>query len=76
MSRRGQCWDDAPGESIFGRIKEELFALKRWPTRAAAEAEIERYLMSYFNAKRTKKRLGYLSPVDYELRHGLRALAA
>lgn len=76
MSRRAQCWDNAPGESIFGRIKEELFPARRWRTKAEAREEISAYLRSYFNFRRIKKRLGYSCPVDYELRHGLIAVAA
>ncbi|RYF47794.1 MAG: IS3 family transposase [Cytophagaceae bacterium] len=76
MSRRAQCWDNAPAESIFGRIKEELFPSHQWQTKEQARAEIVTYLQSYFNSKRIKKRLGYSCPIDYELRHGLMPLAA
>ena len=76
MSRRGQCWDNAPAESFFGRLKEELFPLTRWKTKAEALAAIKGYIDSYYNLKRIKIRLGYFSPVEYELQRGLAAHAA
>ena len=76
MSRKGQCWDNAAAESLFGRIKEELFHGRRWRTRAELQAAIENYIDCFYNAQRIQKRLDYLSPVEYELRHAAAQFAA
>ena len=76
MSRRGQCWDNAPAESLFGRLKEELFPRKRWSTRAQATEAISAYIETYFNPARSKKRLGYRSPIDYEIEHAMKQRAS
>lgn len=76
MSRKGQCWDNATAESFFGRFKEELCPVKRWPTKSEAVVAIKEYIDSYYNVKRIKLRLGNLSPVEYELQHGLSQKAA
>jgi putative transposase len=40
MSRRSDCWDNAPGESIFSRIKDDLIYRNAWESRAQATAAI------------------------------------
>ena len=75
MSRRGQCWDNAPAESFFGRSKEELFPANRWTTKATALAEINNYIGEYYSLKGIKLRLGCFSPVEYELGNMLVAQA-
>jgi putative transposase len=76
MSRKGQCWDNAPAESFFGRLKEELVYGRRWRTQAELRASIEDYIDTFYNVQRTQKRLDYLSPVEYELKHAAEILAA
>ena len=76
MSRRGHCWDNAPAESFWGRLKEELFPMTRWKTKAEALAAVKEYVDSYYNIKRIKIRLGFFSPVEYEVQHALVAKAA
>ena len=76
MSRRGQCWDNSPAESFWARLKEELFPMTRWKTKAEALAAIKEYVDGYYNIKRIKIRLGFFSPVEYEVQHGLIARAA
>lgn len=76
ISRRGQCWDNAPAESFFGRLKEELFPTTKWKTKAEALIAIKEYIDGYFNVKRIKIRLGYFGPVEYELQRGLVARVA
>ena len=65
MSRRGNCWDNAVAESFFATLKTELVHRVTWPTRAAAQQELERFF-SWYNHQRRHSALGYRSPVDYE----------
>ena len=65
MSRRGNCWDNAVAESFFATLKTELVHRVMWPTRAAAQQELARFV-SWYNHQRRHAALGYRSPVDYE----------
>jgi len=64
MSRRGNCWDNAPVESFFSSLKRELRAT--WPTRALAAAEVAAYIETFYNARRLHSTLQYQSPNAYE----------
>ena len=66
MSRKGNCWDNAPAESFFGTLKTELINRKSWPSPAAAKDAIGKYIHSFYNHKRLHSANGYQSPVDYE----------
>ncbi len=66
MSRKGNCWDNAPAESFFGTLKTELINRKSWPSPAAAKDAIGEYIHSFYNHKRLHSANGYQSPVDYE----------
>jgi len=66
MSRRGNCWDNAPMESFWGTMKNELVHHKRYKTREEAIKEITEYIEIFYNRQRRQKRLGYLSPAAYE----------
>ena len=63
MSRRGNCWDNAPMESFFGHAKDELH-LRRCPTFDAAAAEIADYI-DYYNNWRPQAGLGRMTPVEF-----------
>jgi transposase InsO family protein len=65
MSRKGNCYDNAPVESFFGTLKTELVHHRRYKTRAAAEREIAEYIEVFYNQQRRQARLGYLSPAAY-----------
>lgn len=65
MSRKGNCWDNAPSESFFSTIKTELIHEKRFRTRDEAKGAILRYLM-WYNAHRLHSSLDYLSPMHFE----------
>lgn len=67
MSRKGNCWDNAPVESFFATLKNELVYHRRYQTRAEARADIFAYIESWYNSKRLHSSLGYLSPAEYEL---------
>lgn len=65
MSRKGNCYDNAPVESFFGTLKTELVHHRRYQTRADAEQEIAEYIDLFYNRQRRQARLGYLSPAAY-----------
>ena len=66
MSRKGDCWDTAPVESFFGKLKTEWVHVKHYFTRRAAETDVFKYIELFYNRKRKHAALGYLSPVDFE----------
>ena len=63
MSRRGNCWDNAPQESFFGHMKEEMH-LERCDSFESLKAEIDDY-MDYYNNDRYQWELAKLSPNQY-----------
>ncbi len=63
MSRRGNCWDNAPMESFFGHAKDELH-LRRCSTFGEVAAEIEDYV-DYYNNWRPQAGLGKMTPVEF-----------
>ena len=66
MSRKGNCWDNAPMESFFATLKKELIYLEEYKTRAAARASLFEYIEVFYNRVRRHSALGYQSPVDFE----------
>jgi transposase InsO family protein len=68
MSGVGQCWDNAPVESFFGRLKCEL-GVEVFATRDQARAVLFEYLEVFYNRVRRHSSLGFLSPVDFERAH-------
>jgi len=65
MSRKGNCYDNAPMESFWGTMKNELVYQTRYATRKQAIREITEYIEVFYNRQRKQTRLGYLSPVAY-----------
>ena len=68
MSRRGDCWDNAPVESFFRTLKVELLPETLWPTRAAAAGAVHNYIERFYNTTRLHSSLGYQSPARFEQR--------
>lgn len=66
MSRRGDCWDNAPVESFFATFKRELVHRSAWSTRAEARADIFDYVEVFYNRTRRHSAIGYISPGDFE----------
>ncbi len=66
MSRKGNCYDNAPMESFWGTLKTELVHHRRYATREEAIRDITEYIEVFYNRERRQKRLGYLSPAAYE----------
>jgi putative transposase len=65
MSRKGNCWDNAPMESCWGSLKNELVHHRRFATREQARREITEYIEIFYNRVRKQARLGYLSPAAF-----------
>lgn len=65
MSRKGNCWDNAPTERFFRSLKTERLDGLRFLTRESARMEIIDYI-TYYNALRLHSTLGYVSPMGYE----------
>jgi len=66
MSRRADCWDNAPMESFFASLKKELVHGADFATRAEARAAIFEYIEVFYNVQRRHSSLGYVSPAEYE----------
>jgi putative transposase len=76
MSRRGNCWDNAVAESFFSTLKTELVDHEDYVTHAEATASIGQYIEDFYNTTRRHATLGYLSPLEYELRFRSKRMAA
>jgi transposase InsO family protein len=66
MSRKGNCWDNAPMESCFGTLKTELVHRACNPTRDAARHDLFAYIEGYYNRQRLHSALGYITPEQAE----------
>jgi transposase InsO family protein len=66
MSRRADCWDNAPMESFFASLKKELVHDADFATRAEARAAVVEYIEVFYNNQRRHSSLGYVSPAEYE----------
>jgi putative transposase len=66
MSRRADCWDNAPMESFFASLKKELIHGADFTTRTEARAAIFEYIEVFYNGQRRHSSLGYVSPAEYE----------
>jgi transposase InsO family protein len=71
MSRKGNCYDNAPMESFFHTLKNELSYLGRFSTRKQAEYEVKDYIENFYIRSRLHSSLNYKSPKEYELSFSL-----
>src|SRR5690606_17755318 len=71
MSRKANCWDNAPVESFFATLRRELVSEFNgyFTSRAQARQEVGYYIESYYNRQRRHSSLGYLSPCEFEQQH-------
>ncbi len=67
MSRKGDCWDNAPTESLWGRLKVARLYGRRFATRREAMDEVIDWL-TFYNHRRLHSTLGYVSPMTFEQR--------
>jgi len=66
MSRKGDCWDNAPVESFFGTLKLERIHWRSYQSREEARADIVEYITMFYNSRRLHSYLGYRSPDQFE----------
>ena len=66
MSRKGDCWDNAPMESFFHTLKTEMIHHQDYQTRWEAKADIFEYIEVFYNRGRRHSILGYLTPAEFE----------
>jgi putative transposase len=76
MSRKGNCWDNAPMESFWGSLKNELVYHRKFETREQARQEITEYIEIFYNRVRKQQRLGYLSPAAFTQKYYAKQLLA
>jgi len=69
MSRKGNCWDNAVAESLFGSLKKERVKKQIYKTRQLALADIGDYIDSFYNCSRRHSHLGGVSPEQFEAAH-------
>jgi transposase InsO family protein len=66
MSRKGDCWDNAPMESFFHTLKTELVMHCDYFTREQARSSLFEYMEVFYNRQRRHSSLNYASPLDFE----------
>ena len=76
MSRKGHCYDNAPMESFWGTLKQELVHHRRYSTRREAIRDITEYIEIFYKRQRLQPRLGFLSPMVFEQRYYAGLVAA
>ena len=66
MSRKGNCWDNAPMESFFSRLKVELIYAEQYTSISEAKSGIFEYIEVFYNRLRRHSANGNLSPAEFE----------
>lgn len=69
MSRKGNCWDNAPMESFFGTLKTELVHHREYPDRDTARRDLFAYIEGYYNRRRIHSAIGYITPQQAEAKY-------
>jgi putative transposase len=75
MSETGNCFDNAPMESFWGILKQELIHHRHYRSRREAIEDITEYIEVFYNRQRLQAGLGYLSPVAYAQKYYIGLLA-
>jgi putative transposase len=65
MSRKGDCWDNAPMESFFGTLKNESLHHYHFATREQARRVVFEYIEVFYNRIRRHAKIGNNSPAEY-----------
>jgi putative transposase len=68
MSRKGDCYDNAPMESFFHTLKTELVHHRHYATREKATRDIFAYIEGFYNRTRRHSAIGYVTPIEMELK--------
>jgi putative transposase len=66
MSRKADCWDNAPMESFFHTLKTELVHHCDYPTRQAARSSLFEYMEVFYNRQRRHSTVNYQAPLAFE----------
>ena len=69
MGSVGDAYDNAMAESFFATLECELLDRSRFRTRAEAQRAIFEFIESWYNRRRRHSAIGYLSPVNFEIKH-------
>jgi len=65
MSRKGNCWDNAPMEAFWGKMKYEWLNEHHFRTRDEARAAVFEYIEIFYNRQRLHESNAYLTPEEY-----------
>ena len=65
MSRKGNCWDNAPMESFWGKLKQEWLNEQHFKTRDEAKKAVFEYIWIFYNRKRAHAANDYMTPEEY-----------
>jgi len=76
MSRRGNCYDNAPMESFFGRFKVEHVQWHDFASIRDARQSVAEYISGFYDTSRRHSSIGYLSPVEFENQHRIESQLA
>jgi putative transposase len=76
MSRTGDCYDNAVAESFFATLKAEHVDHEDFATRDTGTASVGDYIEKFYNCARRHSHVGYVSPIEFELRSQTEAIAA
>lgn len=76
MSRTGDCYDNAVAESFFATLKAEHVDYEDFSTNDVATASIGDYIENFYNSARRHSHVGYVSPIEFELRAHSQQIAA
>jgi putative transposase len=68
MTRSGNVWDNAAMESFFSSLKIERTDRRTYRSRDEAKADVFDYVERFYNPRRRHSTLGYLSPMEFEMR--------
>lgn len=69
MGRVGACGDNAAMESFFSLLQNNVLDTKRWRTRAELRSAIVHWIEATYHRRRRQRRLGKLTPVEFEMIH-------
>ncbi|MDR1295158.1 MAG: IS3 family transposase [Bifidobacteriaceae bacterium] len=64
IGRTGVWWDNAVAEAFFASLKNEMFHLAKWPTKAKARVRVAEYIEVYYNRSRPHSTLAYRTPAE------------
>ena len=64
VGRTGSCHDNAVAESFFATLKNEMYHLRKWPTRDEARHAVVEFIEPCYNRRRPHSTIGYRIPAE------------